>query len=106
MITNTIEMSQTVDRQIAIADLVFERMQEIQRQLFQNHLNSKISYKDLSEAEKIPLRVKAAEIQALKEFIFGENLELLLDQCVEKEEFCGAEGIKKAKSWIREKQLV
>lgn len=53
------------------------------------------SYKDLSETEKIPFRVMQAELEALKELKIGTDLNKWLDDCVEKEYYCGAEGIKR-----------
>lgn len=42
-----------------------------------------------------------AEILALEEFMKGEDLDKWMKLCIENEEYCAAEGIKKAKEWIK-----
>lgn len=53
-------------------------------------------YRQLSEKEKIPLRIKIAEMVALEELEKGVNLKPILEWCVKNEQYCGAAGIKKA----------
>lgn len=64
------------------------------------------SYAGLSELEKIPLRIDMAEIQAMKELMFGNDLDEILSTCVDKEYYCMAEGIKRVKAWAGTKDFV
>jgi hypothetical protein len=57
-------------------------------------------YSELTEAEKIPLRSQQGEISALEYLQHGGDLDLLMDQCLENEWYCGAEGVKRVKEWI------
>jgi hypothetical protein len=63
-------------------------------------------YNELSELEKIPFRVQQAEILALEEFIKNGNLSNYLEVSVKYENYCGAEGIKKAKEWLSLKGFI
>lgn len=60
----------------------------------------RVPYRELSELEKIPLRVHMAEIEALKDYMCGRDLDEELDRCIEREYYCYAEGIKRAKAWV------
>ena len=80
-------------------DLIDERVIEL-KNILVIKLSLKSPYTSLTELEKIPLRVMQAEILALKELSVGGDLDAFLSSCVEKERYCGAEGIKKAKEWI------
>lgn len=55
-----------------------------------------MEYKDLTEQQKIPLRVKMAEKIAEEEIKKGIDLKPIIDKLVEEENYCGAEGIKRA----------
>ena len=62
-----------------------------------DEINSSVKgYLNLSEVEKIPSRIKAATEIALVELYNGVNLYEVLDMCIKNEQYCGAEGIKKA----------
>lgn len=54
------------------------------------------AYKDLTELEKIPHRIEMAKELALEDLKNGVDLESILKRCVEREYYCGAEGIKLA----------
>jgi len=53
-------------------------------------------YNNLTELEKIPYRVEIATVLALEELQKGTDLKPVLKRCIEKEQYCGAEGIKRA----------
>lgn len=57
-------------------------------------------YRLLSEAEKIPLRIKAAELMTLENYKSDTDLDLKIASLVFDEQYCGAEGVKRAKEWI------
>lgn len=63
------------------------------------------TYSQLTEQEKIPFRVRQAEIQSLKELLFNQDLNKYLDECIEKEYFCMAEGIKIVRNWAIENNI-
>jgi hypothetical protein len=53
-------------------------------------------YSDLTELEKIPHRIEIAKELALEDLKNGIDLKPILERCIEKEQYCGAEGIKLA----------
>ncbi len=53
-------------------------------------------YNNLSEREKIPYRIEIATVLALEEIQKGTDLKPVLQRCIEKQHYCGAEGIKRA----------
>lgn len=53
-------------------------------------------YNNLSEREKIPYRIEIATVVALEEIQKGTDLKPVLKRCIQKEQYCGAEGIKRA----------
>lgn len=57
-------------------------------------------YSLLSEIEKIPLRIKAAELLTLEEYKADSDLDFQISSCVFNEQYCGAAGVKRAKEWI------
>ena len=60
-----------------------------------------VEYNKLSELEKIPYRVEIATVLALEEIQKGTDLKPILKRCIEKEQYCGAEGIKRALHLIK-----
>ncbi len=54
-----------------------------------------MEYSDLTEAQKIPFRIKMAEKIAREELAKGTDLKPIIDILVEQENYCGAEGIKR-----------
>src|SRR4051812_21245927 len=70
-------------------------------------------YTDLSVQEKIPLRIMAAEILSLESLVKTlsiknldqaiTDLENTIQECVTKERYCGAEGLKRVKDWLIKK---
>lgn len=54
------------------------------------------TYLELSEIEKIPIRIERAKEIALKDLRSGVDLNESLDWCIINEQYCGAEGIKRA----------
>jgi len=79
--------------------LIADRLTEIYISL-RRKMSSVESYRDLSEKEKIPFRVMQAEMTALKEALKGTNLDEALESCIANEEYCGAEGVKRAIQWL------
>ena len=61
---------------------------------------------ELSDYDKIPLRIIRAEILALQDFFEHGDLPTHIEICVDFEQHCGAEGIKNAKEWLSSKKLV
>ena len=55
-----------------------------------------MKYSDLSELEKIPLRINMAEKLALEYLHKGIDLSGDLKWCIDNEQYCGAEGIRRA----------
>lgn len=53
-------------------------------------------YNKLTEMERIPYRIEIATVLALEELQKGTDLKPVLKRCIEKEQYCGAEGIKRA----------
>lgn len=58
------------------------------------------SYRELSELNKIPIRIMTAEIWALESLRDGIDLSTDLKWCVANEQYCGAEGIRRANNFI------
>lgn len=54
-----------------------------------------MAYKDLTELEKIPLRIEMAEKIAKEELANGVDLRPILESLVKEESYCGAEGIRR-----------
>ncbi len=78
------------------------RIEEIDRQIISKLSESQKWYRDLTELEKIPLRVLQAEKTALLEIKEKADLRNYLKECVENEWYCGAEGIKRALEFINQ----
>jgi len=55
-----------------------------------------MEYIELTEKDKIPLRIKIAEKLAKDDLSKGIDLAPVLIRLVEEENYCGAEGIKRA----------
>jgi len=53
-------------------------------------------YQSLTELERIPYRIATAKRLALRDLHSGVNMDRILKGCIEKEYYCGAEGIKQA----------
>jgi hypothetical protein len=85
---------------IPAEDIIKERIAQLTR-ITGMALQGLKSYRDLPEKEKIPYRIMSAEILALEELLKGADLDEWMKSCVSKEHYCGAEGIKKAKEWIK-----
>lgn len=60
-------------------------------------------YNNLSELEKIPYRIEIATVLALEEIQRGTDLKPVLKRCIEKQQYCGAEGINRALHLINPK---
>lgn len=54
------------------------------------------NYSKLPDSEKRKLRIERAEIMALEDIANGFDINYILKRCVERELYCGAEGIKRA----------
>jgi hypothetical protein len=61
-----------------------------------------VSYSELLESEKIPLRVPLAEIRALELFMVGSLRSNHLELSVSAGHYCGAAGIALAIEWLSE----
>ena len=88
-------------QQTAMQDKIEERIIELSGMLTIK-LSKVESYADLSETEKIPFRVMQAEIRALKEYSVGEDLDYWLKRCIDEEQYCASEGIKRVKQFIKQ----
>jgi hypothetical protein len=87
-------------------DIIEERITELTGLLVIKISRSKKLYADLSEQEKIPFRIMSAEITALKSYLKSEDLDYQISVSVDYENYCGAEGIKRAKDWIKNVQPI
>lgn len=93
-------------KDIEILEKVSKRIESLRNITIQKNQSYSGEYKDLQESEKIPIRVVIAEMEALREFMFGDdNLDKYIEICVKNEQYCGAEGIKNAKKWLVESNL-
>lgn len=63
-------------------------------------------YTKLTEKQKIPYRVDAAELFAMRNFRDGHDLYASLENTVGEEWYSGAAGIKKAIQWLEERGLI
>lgn len=85
-------------------DIIEERITELTGLLAIKISRNEKIYADLSEQEKIPFRIMSAEITALKEYLKDRDLDYQMSVSVDYENYCGAEGIKRAKDWIKNVQ--
>lgn len=60
------------------------------------NFNSNKKYYELTEIEKIPLRIQRAKELAIIDLTNGVDLNCSLNWCIENEQYCAAEGIKQA----------
>jgi hypothetical protein len=88
------------------SDIIEERITELTGILTIKISKNDRLYADLSEQEKIPFRIMSAEITALKSYLKGEDLDYQISVSVDYENYCGAEGIKRAKDWIKNVQPI
>lgn len=89
-----------------------KRKDEIYRNLV-TKMQSTNGYRELSEQEKIPFRSMQAEILSLEDLARTLShksledailsMEESLSKCIEKEYYCGAEGLRRVKEWIKSK---
>lgn len=86
-------------------DTVKERINELTIQL-RKGMRDKGGYRELTELEKIPFRCMAAEILVLEEVLSKGDTDFDEWICrhIDKENYCGAEGIKRAKEWLNNHQ--
>jgi hypothetical protein len=82
-------------------DIIEERITELTGLLVIKISRNEKLYADLSEHEKIPFRIMSAEITALKSHLKGDDLDYQISVSVDYENYCGAEGIKRAKDWVK-----
>jgi len=82
-------------------DFIEERITELTGLLAIKISKNPILYAELSEKEKMPFRIMLAEITALKEYLKGHDLDCQMSVSVDYENYAGAEGIKRAKDWIK-----
>lgn len=93
-------------KDIEILEKVSERIKSLRDSTIRKNKLFVGEYRNLKESEKIPIRVVIAEMEALREFMFGDdNLDNHIQICVENEQYCGAQGIKNAKKWLVESNL-
>ena len=85
-------------------DIIEERITELTGLLAIKISKNTDKYSDLSEQEKIPFRIMSAEITALKSYLKNEDLDYQIAVSVDYENYCVAEGIKRAKDWIKNVQ--
>jgi hypothetical protein len=105
MIANVDGLSQVIEIDEFVVDIILAQVQKLNDDFHKAFTKYGKPYKELSESEKIPLRVITAEMEGLKSFIFQENLDKHFQCCIENEQYTGAEGIKNAKKWLIENKL-
>lgn len=94
-------------KDIKVLEIVSERIKFLRDLTIRKDKFFVGEYRYLKESEKIPIRIIIAEMESLRVFMFSDDdLDKQIEICIQNEQYCGAEGIKNAKQWLFENNLL